>query len=289
MAQPLLPMYLLAAMATTTAAAASAEVTLTLAQAGKPAATIVIAKQPTRAAQFAAYELQWHLKQITGGDFSMVRDDEPVQGLAILVGDSQPVRALKIQPDQLDKQAYLIRFTREALVLVGRDKDDRGSVQYDQTPNQQTLDTWPGIWDEQGTMYAVYDFLERYCNVRWFTPTEFGTDCPRQATLSVTGSELQRCAVHEVPLCRLPCERELRPVHRAVASRQRRFSEVGGGGLSRTAPTFRQRRLRPRQTRVEYAVPTAASRRWRTVPRQPLAVRLLPPILGRGERAGAAV
>ena len=152
----------------------------------------MIAKQPTRAAQFAAYELQWHLKQITGGDFPIVRDDEPVQGLAILVGDSQPVRALGIKPDQLEKQEYLIRFTPEALVLVGRDKDDRGSVQYDQTPNQQALDTWPGIWDEQGTMYAVYDFLERYCNVRWFTPTEFGTDCPRQATLTVTGSELQR-------------------------------------------------------------------------------------------------
>jgi hypothetical protein len=53
-----------------------------------------------------------------------------------------------------------IRFTHEALALVGHDKDDRGIVQYDQTPDQQALDTWPGIWDEQGTMYAVYDFLE---------------------------------------------------------------------------------------------------------------------------------
>ena len=92
----------------------------------------------------------------------------------------------------MTNQEYLIRVTPEALVLVGRDKNDRGTVQYDQTPNQQALDTWPGIWDEQGTMYAVYDFLERCCNVRWFTPTEFGIDCPRQATLTVTGTELQR-------------------------------------------------------------------------------------------------
>jgi hypothetical protein len=192
MAQPLLPLYLLAAAATATTAAAPAEAALTLARDGKPAATIVIAQQPTRAAQFAAYELQWHLRQITGGEFSIVHEDAPIQGLAILVGDSQPVRALGITPEQLEKQEYLIRFTPEALVLVGRDKDDRGSVQYDQTPNQQAFDTWPGIWDEQGTMYAVYDFLERCCNVRWFTPTEFGTDCPRQATLTVTGGELQR-------------------------------------------------------------------------------------------------
>ncbi len=190
--QVLLPICWLAAVASETAFADPAAVTVTLAQAGKPAATLVIAKQPTRVAQFAAYELQWHLKQITGGDFSIVHDNQAVQGLAILVGDSQPVRALGIQPDQLEKQEYLIRITPEALVLVGRDKDDRGSVQYDQTPNPQTLDTWPGIWDERGTMYAVYDFLERYCNVRWFTPTEFGTDCPRQATLTVTGSRVQR-------------------------------------------------------------------------------------------------
>ncbi len=92
----------------------------------------------------------------------------------------------------MNKQEYLIRFTPTALVLVGRDKDDRGIVDYDQTPNQQALDTWPDIWDEQGTMYAVYDFLERYCNVRWFNATEFGTDCPRQETLTITGGELQR-------------------------------------------------------------------------------------------------
>lgn len=180
------------ALATGTAMAASAETTLVLARNGKPAATIVIAQQPTRASQFAAHELRWHLKQVTGGDFSIIKDDESVQGLAILVGDSKRVRAMGIRPDQMKKQEYLIRFTPEALVLVGRDKDDRRSVQYDQTPNQQALDTWPDIWDEQGTMYAVYDFLERYCNVRWFTPTEFGTDCPMQPTLTVTGAGLQR-------------------------------------------------------------------------------------------------
>lgn len=56
--------------ATSTALAAPPDVTLTLAREGHPAATIVVAKQPTRAAQFAACELQWHLKQITGGDFA---------------------------------------------------------------------------------------------------------------------------------------------------------------------------------------------------------------------------
>ena len=167
-------------------------VALTLARDGKPAATIVTAQQPTRAAQFAAYELQWHLKQITGGDFRIASEDQPTDGVAILVGDSGRVQAMDIHPEPFAKQEYLIRFTPDAIVLAGRDKDDRGAVQYTHTPDQQALNTWPGIWDEQGTMYAVYDFLERYCSVRWFNPTEFGTDCPKQPTLTVTGHSLRR-------------------------------------------------------------------------------------------------
>lgn len=50
-----------------------------LAHDGKPAATIVIAREATQAAQFAAYELQWRLKQITGGDFLIAKDDCPNQ------------------------------------------------------------------------------------------------------------------------------------------------------------------------------------------------------------------
>ena len=188
----LLSVWLLTAASQGVMSPAQPEVALTLAENGKPAATLVIAKEPTRVAQFAAFELQWHLGQITGGSFRIVREDEPIRGLAILVGDSQRVRAMGIRPNELAVQEYLIRFAPGALVLAGRDKNDRGVVQYDHHPNQQAINTWPGIWDEQGTMYAVYDFLERYCSVRWFNPTELGTDCPRQPTLTVAGGELRR-------------------------------------------------------------------------------------------------
>ncbi len=178
--------------AATAVSAAPPDVAITLAREGKPTATIVVGLQATRAAQFAACELQWHLREITGGEFAIVTDDQPREGLVILVGDSRPLRALGIDPDALRPQEYLIRFTPRALVLVGRDKDDRGIVKYDQTPSQHDLETWPSVWDEQGTMYATYDFLERYCGVRWFNATQFGTDIPHQPTLTVVGSQLQR-------------------------------------------------------------------------------------------------
>jgi hypothetical protein len=180
------------AMLLTGTTMAAEEQTLVLARAGRPTATIVLAKEPTRAAQFAACELQLHLRQITGSEFPLVNEEEAFDGTAILVGDSRRVRAAGVNADELKSQEYLIQFAPQCVVLVGRDKQDRGKVQFDLTPNQQALDSWPGIWDERGTLDAVYEFLERYCGVRWFNPTEFGTECPSNPDLSVTGSLLRR-------------------------------------------------------------------------------------------------
>jgi len=49
----------------------------------------------------------------------------------------------------------------------------------------------------QGTCYAVYDFLERCCDVRWYAPTELGLVCPTRATLEVSGADLRRQPVFE--------------------------------------------------------------------------------------------
>jgi len=183
---------LLAFPASSTLAAPPTRCALTLARAGQPASTIVLDRTPTKAAQFAAYELQWHLQQISGATVPIAHDGEPMKGVKLLVGESAATRALKLKSPCFKPQEYLIRFLPTALILMGHDKADTGAVQYNQTPTQAEYDTWPGIWDEQGTMYAVYDFLERYCNVRWLNCSEFGTDIPRQDPLTVTGSEVRR-------------------------------------------------------------------------------------------------
>ena len=153
---------------------------LALAQQGQANATIVIAPDATRAAQFAAFELRHHLNQITGGDFTIATNGVPAKGISILVGDSDATRALKIVPESFGLQEYLIRFQPDTLVLVGRDKADHGKVVYDYMRDADAFKSWPGMWDEQGTMYAVYDFLERFCGVRWFNHTEVGTVCPEK-------------------------------------------------------------------------------------------------------------
>jgi len=44
----------------------------------------------------------------------------------------------------------------------------------------------------QGAAYAVYDFLERFCDVRWYAPTELGMVFPTRATLEVSGEDIRR-------------------------------------------------------------------------------------------------
>lgn len=159
---------------------------LTLVEDGRPVAGIVLAAEPTRAAQFAVAELQYHLEKMTGTALPVVSDSDPLPRPAILVGESAATRALGLASADFAPQEYLIGFRPGALVLMGRDADDRVAVDY------QNAATFPGDFDEQGTVYAVYDFLERFCAVRWYLPTELGEVIPARSTLTVEGGDLRR-------------------------------------------------------------------------------------------------
>jgi len=166
--------------------------TVTLVRDGQPAATIVLARAPTRAARFAAFELQHHVQAMTGARLPLVGAGEPVAGTAILVGDSEPARARGFDPGRLAFEEYEVRLAEGALLLAGRDKaDDAADLVYD-LENLPACQGWPGFWDERGTLHAVYHFLERQCGVRWFNPTESGSLIPQTATLTVAVPAVRR-------------------------------------------------------------------------------------------------
>jgi hypothetical protein len=167
-------------------AANNRAVRLDLARDGTPAATIVLAKEPTRSAQLAAAELQYHIRRISGATLPIVDDGHAVGGNQVLVGESQATRNLGLTSADFAPQEYLIRFQPGALVLLGRDKPDRARFDYGDAK------TFPDVLDEQSTCYAVYDFLERHCQVRWYLPTELGLVCPKAATLTVSGADIRR-------------------------------------------------------------------------------------------------
>lgn len=160
---------------------------LELVRDGVPRATIVVAKTPTRAAQFAVCELNEHLRKITGVMLPVANDEQAICGGRVLVGESRATASTGLRNQDFKRQEYLVRFLPDTLILMGRDKED------DQQPLSYTdAATFPGKFDDQATCHAVYDFLERFCGVRWYLPTDTGMVCPRTKTLAVQGHDVRR-------------------------------------------------------------------------------------------------
>jgi hypothetical protein len=96
--------------------------TVTLVHEGRPAATIVVSKTAGHIPWFAAGELQYHVKKITGATLPIVADDVDVQGTRLLVGASRCTETLGIHAAEFQPQEYLVRFRPDAIILMGRDR-----------------------------------------------------------------------------------------------------------------------------------------------------------------------
>ena len=162
---------------------------LTLTRDGQPAAIILLCDRPTKAAQFAAFELASHVKAISGAKLPIVRGGAsvPPGQVKIYVGDGARAQSLGLTQQSFRYQEYAIHCGADEIVLVGKDAGDFAEVTYDMehlgdwTRNMN----WPGFWEERGTLHAVYDFLRDACGVRWLNPTDTGTLIPHQPTLTI--------------------------------------------------------------------------------------------------------
>ena len=120
---------------------------------------IVISEEAGRVVSFAAQELQRHLKEITGVTYPIVTDAESANDFEYRVG---PSRRTLFKKGDLESQVWTINVTDDAVELVGLDDSTKGGG-------------LPGIYDEQGSLYAVYEFLEKDCGVIWADSTDYGT------------------------------------------------------------------------------------------------------------------
>ena len=165
----------------------------TLVKDGAPASTIVVAKDADKSARFAAEELRSHVRLITGAELPVATDDQEVKGAVILVGDSAASRKAGIKREDFKRQEYSARLVSpDTLALIGSDKEDKGKLDYDFMANPGAVGTWPSLYDETGTMYAVYDFLRDCCGVKWLNPSDLGTIAPKSPTLRADVKDFKR-------------------------------------------------------------------------------------------------
>jgi hypothetical protein len=126
----------------------------TLAAAGGTPYVVTLADDATPPERNAANELATYLKQVTGAAFAIVAPSAAAGRPVLAVG---PGAAKALAPDLdlsktgdkgLGEDGIVIKTMPPHLVLTG------------------------AAGSKRGTLYAVYEFLERECGVRWWTPTE---------------------------------------------------------------------------------------------------------------------
>jgi len=129
-----------------TAAGQVGPATIRLAEHGKTDAVIVVAPDAPPATRHAAEELRRFLGEMTGAEFAVVPDTEPVREKELIVGHNRHAHTLNVSIDysRLGPDGYVLISKGSRMLLAGG--------------------------EPRGTLYAVYGLLEDHLGCRWFTP-----------------------------------------------------------------------------------------------------------------------
>jgi len=157
--------FLIGGLASVSTAQAAEGPGLAIVSGGKSAYVISLAADAIPAERKAAEQLQQYIREATGAELPIKDEaDVPASAPQILVGPGP--RAKKLLPRQnwgeLKGDGILIEVAGNTLVLAG----DR----------------------PRGTLYAVFEFLERELGIRWWSPTV--TKVPRTENLVVKTKRL---------------------------------------------------------------------------------------------------
>ena len=143
---------------TATAGRADAD-PLVLADHGATRYSIVIAKEAVAAEQYAAKELAYFLKEMTGAEFPIIHDDAPASEFEIVLGNTS-----RKSSDQIPADLRTDNWEGFTLLRHGANLYIIGNI-------------------PRATLYGVYDLLEVELGCRFLTPE--ASHVPRKPTLEV--------------------------------------------------------------------------------------------------------
>ena len=148
----------------------------TLVENGAANAEIWIPDNSTPVVKFAARELAETLQAATGAKFDVVSKRSGNRP-AILLGSNVWSKTLaKMDPATFPRDAFTIKTCGDVIVIMGNDDpaDDPTKL----------LASWQPEY-ERGTLFGVYDFLERFVGARFYFPGKAGTVIPKTKTLKI--------------------------------------------------------------------------------------------------------
>lgn len=146
------------------------------ADAPRARAEIIIPDKPLPVETYAADELRYHIRKATGVTLEVRPESKrSPNGAHIYLGACEKTKQSGIDGAGLEANARIIRTIGSDLFIAGRDSD--GRVLHPFHTNRTRC----------GTLFGVYDFLEKELGVRWLWPGELGEHIPRTTTLTIGG------------------------------------------------------------------------------------------------------
>jgi hypothetical protein len=143
---------------------------------GKPVAIVVLPEEPFPIATLAAEELVYHVNKATGATLDVLNEPlaTPPDGPVLYVGATQAALDAGIALDTSSSEAVVLRTVGDDVYIVGNDADG------DPLSKRMT---------HSGTLWGVYEILERYLGVRWLWPGALGEYVPSTDTIRIPALE----------------------------------------------------------------------------------------------------
>ena len=139
---------------------------------------IVVAPDAPQTTLFAAKELQSFLSRIFGREVPTVKQISNGK-VSFILGVNQWAKEAGLDTAKLVRDAFIIKTDGSRIYIAGLD---------DPNANPERALARGGVWSqlyERGTLFGVYDFLERVAGVRMYFPGELGTIIPKTDRLAI--------------------------------------------------------------------------------------------------------
>ena len=156
---------------------------------------IVVDKNAQSITQFAAKELKTFLEKALNTTIP-ITDTVTPDKISFITGVNAYSRKAGLDNKKLTRDAFMIRRLGKKIYILGTDapilKAFAGSDKGKPVSAEFALKEG-GIWRQfnaKGTLFGVYDFLERFAGVRFFFPNELGTVIPKGRDLNLPGIDI---------------------------------------------------------------------------------------------------
>ena len=144
---------------------------------------IVIAEDAPKSVQFAAGELKTFLSKVLGAEVPIINALTGGKS-AIVLGENEWSQSAGLDPSKLPRDGFCAQAQDGRVYIAGVDDPKADFAERIKTGR---LSGKPGnIRDgERGTLFGVYEFLERYCGCRFYFPGELGEVIPLKRRVTV--------------------------------------------------------------------------------------------------------